>query len=175
MIETNYNYDSGFHEGSLVEQDALAFLGVFKRVEDVPDRYYLGNFISEVDAEDAWKHFEVKKLEGVSDHTREYVYGKAWREWTAYCDEHGVHPALGDPQDIESHLAEQWAEMGKLKSLHDARFRPIFRWYRWMQFHIDYPHRYNPVVMAVLLSGVTSDIWETRLYDRTNIPTEAES
>lgn len=174
MIETNYDYDSGYHEGSLVEQDALAFLGVFKHVEDVPDRYYLGNFVSEVDAEEAWNHFDAEELEDRSDHTRHYVYGKAWREWTAYCEEQSVHPALADPQDLESHLAEQRAEMGKLKSLHDARFRPLFRWYRWMQFHTDYPHRYNPVVMAVLLGGATYDLWETRFYDRTNIPTEAE-
>ena len=98
------------------------------------------------------------------------MYGKAWREWSAYCDAHDVNPALANPQDIEAHLTEQRAQVNKLKTVHDARFRPLFRWYRWMLFHTDYPHRYNPVVMAVLLGGATHDVWQTRLWDRKNIP-----
>jgi hypothetical protein len=174
MIETNYDYETGYHKGTVVEQDALAFLGVFKYVEDVPDRYYLPNFASDVDADDAWNAFDEEELEGLSYHTRQYVYGKAWREWKAYCDEHDVHPALADPQDIEAHLTEQRELVNKLKSTHDARFRPLFRWYRWMTFSTEFPHRYNPVVMAVLLNGATADIWQTRLLDRTNIPQNYE-
>lgn len=170
MIETNYDYESGYHEGTLVEQDALAYLGVFKRVEEVPNRYYLANFTSDVDAESAWEEFGEKELKGLSYHTREYVYDKAWREWTAYCDDHNIHPALAHPKDVEAHLAEQREQVSQLKSAHDARFRPLFRWYRWMQYHTEYPHRYNPVVMAVLLGGATYDIWSTRLYDRKNTP-----
>jgi hypothetical protein len=174
MIETNYDYESGYHDGTIVEQDALAFLGAFKRVEDVPDRYYLPHFASDVDAEDAWNEFDSEVLEGLTYHTRRYVYGKAWREWKSFCDSHNVHPALSNPQDIEAHLSEQRGFMNKLKSAHDSRFRPLFRWFRWMQFHTDYPHRYNPVVMAALLGGATADIWQTRLLDRKNIPTHNE-
>jgi hypothetical protein len=170
MIETNYDYESGYHDGTLVEQDALAFLGAFKRIKDVPDRHHLSNFASDVDAEDAWNAFDEAELEGLSYHTRRYVYGKAWREWKLYCEEHNVHPALADPQNIEAYLAEQRERVNKLKSVHDARFRPLFRWYRWMTFNTEYPHRYNPVLMAVLLNGATADIWQTRLFDRKNIP-----
>jgi hypothetical protein len=53
MIETNYDYDSGYHEGSIVEQDALAFLGAFKTIEDVPARYYLENHASELTSDGA--------------------------------------------------------------------------------------------------------------------------
>lgn len=174
MIETNYDYESSYHEGTFVEQDVLAFLGAFKRVEDVPDRYYLPHFASDVDAEAAWDQFDATELEGLTAHTRRYVYGKAYREWTAFCEEHEVHPALADPEDIEAHLAEQRELVNKLKSVHDARFRPLFRWYRWMTFSTEYPHRYNPVVMAVLLDGATADIWQTRLFDRTNVPQNHE-
>lgn len=170
MIETNYDYDSDYHSGSVVEQDVLAFLGVFKTIDDVPDRYRLPNFETDIDALEAWNAFDAAELTGLSAHSRRYVYGKAWREWRDYCERNEVNPALADPQDIEEHLAEQRAEVGKLKTVHDARFRPLYRWYQWMQFHADYPHRYSPVVMAVLLDGTTHDVWETRLFDRTNIP-----
>ena len=174
MIQTNYNYDSGYHTGTIVEQDALAFLGAFKTIEDVPDRYYLPNFETAIDAEEAWNAFDEEELEGLSHQQRRYVYGKAWREWRAYCDVHDVNPALADPDDIEAHLTEQCSLVNTLKSVHDARFRPLFRWYRWMVVRTDYPHRYNPVVMAVLLGGATHDIWQTRLWDRKNIPKSKE-
>jgi len=172
MIETNYDFDSGYHDGTLVEQDALAFLGAFKSVSDVPERYYLPNFSAEMDAESAWEHYCTEELAGLSEHQRKYVYGKAWREWKAFCAEHGIHSALADPADVEAHLEEQYQEVNTLKTVHDARFRPLFRWYRWMQFRTDYPHRYNPVVMAVLLDGTTHDIWKTRFYDRKTTPTK---
>lgn len=170
MIETNYDYESGHHEGTLVEQDALAFLGVFKTVDDVPARYYLPNFRSDVDAEEAWDAFDTAELAGLTYETRRYKHGKAFREWRAYCEPRDIHPALPDPGDIESHLTEQREDMDKLQTVYTNRFRPLFLWFRWMTFHTDYPHRYNPVVMAVLLGETAYDIWKIRLRDRQNVP-----
>lgn len=173
MIETNYDYESGYHEGSFVEQDALAYLGVYKRVEDVADMFHLSNFKTDVDADAAWEAFCDDKLANSTNHTRETVYGGAYSRWCEYCDRHGVHPALADPADIEGWLTyEVDAHNSTMKAAHDLQFRPIFRWYRWLAFHADYPHRYQPTIMAVLLGGVTSDIWQTRMWDRTNNPFE---
>lgn len=172
MIETAYDYDSGYHEGSLVEQDALAFLGVYKCIGDVPDRYYLSNFRTDVDVEEVWEAFCAEALANTSQHTREKIYDGAYRRWCEYCDQHSVHPALADPADIERWLFyEVETHNSTMKAAHDLQFRPIFRWYRWMTFHADWPHRYQPTIMAVLLGGVTHDIWQTRLWDRKNIPT----
>jgi len=170
MIETNYEYDSGYHEGTLVEQDALAFLGVFKCIEDVPDRYHLANFAADMDAETAWDAFDAAELEGKSYQTRRYKYGKAWREWRSYCEACDIHPALPDPQDIEIHLTEQREEMDELGTVYTNRFRPLYLWFRWMLFHPTYPHRYNPTLMAVLLGGTVYDVWRLRLHDRQNVP-----
>lgn len=171
MIETNYDFESEYHDGSIVEQDALAFLGVYKRIEDVPDRYYLMNFETDVDADAAWEAFCDDKLANITNQTREKVYGGAYRRWCEYCDRHDVHPALADPADIEGWLAyEVESHSSTMKAAHDLQFRPIFRWYRWMTFHTEYPHRYQPTIMAVLLGGVTFDIWQTRMWDRTSNP-----
>ncbi|MCT9096957.1 hypothetical protein [Haloarchaeobius sp. HME9146] len=175
MIETNYDYNSGYHQGSLVEQDARAFLGVYKSVEDVPARHYLSNFRTDVDANEAWRKFCSDELSNTSQHTRETVYGRAYELWCEYCEKHDVHPALADPDDIEGWLTEQVAASdASLKTTHDTRFRPLFKWYRWMAFNPDWPHRYQPTIMAVLLGGATYDIWQTRLWDRKNIPQENE-
>ena len=172
MIETNYEYDSGYHSGSLVEQDAKAFLGVYKQVKEVPDRYHLSNFETDMDADEAWESFCADELANTSQHTCENVYGRAYELWNEYCELHGVHPALADPEDIEEWIAEQVAATdSSMKTTHDTRFRPLFRWYRWMAFCSNWPHRYQPTIMAVLLGGATYDIWQTRLWDRENVPT----
>ena len=174
MIETNYDYSSGYHDGSVVVQDALAFLGVFKQVEEVSERYRFENFKDDVDAEEVWEAFDAAELEGVSYSTRKYKYEKAWREWRDYCEEHRVHPAFADPQDIENHISEQAEVVPSLGTVYMARFRPLYLWYRWMQWHPDYDHRYNPCVMAVLLEGAVYDVWALRLGDRKSVPENYE-
>ena len=171
MIETNYDFESGHHEGSIVVQDALAHLGVYKRVEDVPTRHSFEKFLDDVDADEAWEQFWVETgVVDLSEHTRKYKYGKARREWWDYCAKRGIHPALGDPTDFEEHFSKQMEEMSTYKSGHDLRFRPLYLWHRWMVWHTEYPQRYNPMLMAVLFEGTTADLWRTRLHDRKNDP-----
>ena len=174
MIETNYCFGSDYHSGSTVVQDALAFLGVYKRVEDVSERYRFENFKNDVVAEEVWDAFDAAELEGMSYSTRKYKYEKAYREWCDYCEDRGVHPVFADPQDVEGHIAEQVEVVSSLETVHIARFRPLYLWYRWMQFHADYDHRYNPCVMAVLLEGAVYDVWALRLGDRENVPEDHE-
>jgi hypothetical protein len=147
---------------------------VYNRAEVVSDLAHLPNFMIDADAEEAWNAFDAAELEGKSYQTRCYKHGKAFREWRAWCDDHGAHPALADPEDIEAHLTEQAAEMDKLATVYTNRFRPLFLWYRWMMCHADFPHRYNPTLMAVLLGGTVYDLWEIRLRDRKNSPLENE-
>ncbi|KPN31930.1 hypothetical protein SY89_02687 [Halolamina pelagica] len=171
MIETDYDYTSGYHRGDLVEQDAKAFLGIWKRLKDVPLPYRLSNFERKVDAEEAWEAFEIAELSDISTSTRKYRYGKAKREWWSYCEQNDVHPALATPDSIEDHIAAQKAGMSTYKSVHDIRFRPLYLWYRWMAFHTDYDHTYNPTLMAVLFRGEVYRVWKTRLSDRKQDPT----
>jgi Uri superfamily endonuclease len=39
----------------------------------------------------------------------------------------------------------------------------INRLYDWLQWHVDYPHVYNPVLMAAVDGGSSSQIWEQKL------------
>lgn len=171
MIETNYDFESGYHEGSIVVQDALASLGVYKHVEDVPTRHSFGRFYNEVAADEAWEEF--KQEWGVvdySENTQKYTYEKSRSEWRDFCADHGVHPALADPSDFEKHFSEQMEDMSTYKSGHDLRFRPLYLWYRWMVWHPEYPQRYNPMLMAVLFEGTVARLWRTRIEDRENNP-----
>lgn len=166
MINPHYDHESDYHSGTPVEADANAWLGKWKSIDDVPSRYRLQQYADIIDAEVAWKGFCDEAGADWSAHTRKYVYGKAWREWTAYCDENNIHPACPDPADVEAHLAIQQNSVNTNQTLHDARFRPLHRWWEWMRYHVDYPVRYNPALMAILLNGATADAWKTRVSER---------
>jgi hypothetical protein len=77
---------------------------------------------------------------------------------------------LADPADFEEHFSEQMEGMSTYKSGHDLRFRPLYLWYRWMVWHTEYPHLYNPMLMAVLFEGTTANFWRTRIHDREDDP-----
>lgn len=172
MIETGYEYGSGYHEGSLVEQDALAFLGPYKRIEDVPTHYYLPGFASDFDARAAWESFLADDV-SASESTVQYKYEPAYRHFADYCERHDANPALADPQDIEGYIANEMDIQANPETTYSTRYRPLYLWYRWMAFHADYPHRYQPTVMAILLDGACAECWATRFTDRTNNPLEA--
>ena len=166
MINPHYDHDSAYHSGDAVEQDVKAWLGIWKSLDEVPHLHRLSRFTDIIDVEDSWDEFVSDYGADWSEHTLQYAYGKGWREWLAFCDERRIHPACPTPEEVEEHLAHQRAEMSTNQTLHDTRFRPLFYWWEWMRYHVDYPVKYNPALMAVLLGGVAYDAWKTRVSDR---------
>lgn len=166
MINPHYDHESDYHSGSPVESDAKAWLGPWKSIEDVSPRYRLQQYADIIDAEDSWEAFCDEYGDDWSENTRKYVYGKAWKEWTDYCDKNNIHPACPEPANVENHLSIQQDSVSTDKTLHDVWYRPLFRWWEWMRYHVDYPVRYNPALMAVLFNGATADAWQTRVSDR---------
>lgn len=166
MINPHYDLDSGHHHGGLVEQDAKAWLGVWKTIEDVPERYRLERYQDVLDPEELWDEFCTEHGEDWSEATRKYQYGKGWREWTAYCEELDIHPLAPTPQAVEDHLQQQREESASDGTLHQTRFRPINRLFEHLRYHTDVPVRYNPFVMAVLLNGAAHAAWSDRIKNR---------
>lgn len=166
MINPHYDHTSAFHSGDAVEQDAKAWLGVWKCLEEVPHLQRLARFTKNIDATSSWDAFVSDYGADWSEHNLKYGYGKGWREWLAYCEPREIHPACPTPEDVEKHLALQRAEMSTNQTLHDTRLRPLLYWWEWMRYHVEYPVKYNPALMAVLLRGATYDAWETRVSDR---------
>lgn len=166
MINPHYDLESGYHEGDLIEQDARAWLGIWKKLEDVPSRFRLEQYADSLSADDAWNEFCEKYGEDWTQTTRKYQYGKAWREWTSYCEEHDLHRLCPAPADIEHHLHNQRSEAASDGTLHQTRFRPLCRLFEHLRYSTDYPHKYNPTIMAVLHGGAAYAAWRDRISAR---------
>lgn len=166
MINPHYELGSGYHDGSPVEQDVKAWLGRWKTIENVPERHCLNQYADVLDADTAWDEFVEEYGQDWSDNVRKYQYGKGWREWTAFCQERDIHPLCPVPEDIAVHLDEQRAEASSDQTLHQTRFRPLCRLFEFLRYHVDYPHRYNPWLMAVLEGGGAEAAWGARIEKR---------
>lgn len=166
MINPHYDLESGHHDGDLVEQDARAWLGIWKSIEDVPDRQRLQQYADVVDADKAWDEFCEEYGQDWTETTRKYQYGKAWREWTSYCEQHAIHRLCPEPSDVEGHLVEQRSEAASDSTLHQTRFRPLCRLFEYLRYSTEYPHKYNPAIMAVLFGGAAYAAWRDRISNR---------
>lgn len=165
-MQADYDPETGYHAGPPAIQDALAHLGVFKRIEEVPARYRLQNYTESLNASDLWEAFVKEHGDSWGDHTRRNVYGKAWREWMNFCDERGVHSALPNPADVEEHIAIQREEVNTGQTVYTNRYRPLYRFFTWLTFHPEWPHKYNPALMAVVHNGAVAHVWQWRMNDR---------
>lgn len=135
-------------------------LGVYKSLSDVPQRYRLENYAKVYEGEDVWQRFceEFEYEHATYDRYERQldIMGQKWKEFMAGQNR---HHALATPDDIEAWCRELRVEQNKtLRRMHDHWLR-IDRFYRWLQWHVEYPHVYRPPLMAVLLDGHCAEAW----------------
>jgi len=141
-------------------------MGIYKRYEDVPDRYRLTNFASEYAGRDVYSEFmaaEVLAEERSDRYEQDYRrYGRRWRE---HVTDRGQHPALAYPADVEA-----WCE--DLLSRYTVRtafdhWTAIERFYTWLLTHTEHPHVYHPVWQAAARESATAgELWDKKMGRR---------
>lgn len=138
--------------------DPHTLLGVYKTEGDVPSEYLLPGHLSAsgFDAEAKWwEHTEYMEL---ADSTKK-AYLACWNQWVPFCEERGRNPAFPAVKDVHEFMEEQAGTVGS-NTLYNARFKPLYRWFKWLMWHGDTTHRYNPVVMAVCeYDGAARSSW----------------
>jgi hypothetical protein len=133
-------------------------LGVYKRLNDVPDRNRLEHYEDAYAGRDVWQEFcdEVEYAEG--DHARyEEEVDRVGDHWREFMQSRNQHHALATPGDVEA-WSQELLEDKSLRRSHDYWLR-VKRLYNWLQWHTDHPHRYNPVLMAAVENGAAGEIW----------------
>jgi hypothetical protein len=138
--------------------DPYTLLGVYKTEADVPSEYRLPGHPSATsfDAEESWwQHTDYMEL---ADSTKK-AYLACWNKWEPFTEDRGRNPAFPTVEDVEQFLTEEASEIGA-NTLYNARFKPLYRWFKWLMWHGDAIHRYNPVVMAVCqYDGAARSSW----------------
>lgn len=131
--------------------------GVFKSIEEVPARYRLAAFRDSFRGRDVWGEWMEAENDSLASSTREY-YARLERRWKDHMGHRSRHHALADPEHVESFLAEYRADRTP-ETMYSSFYAPLNRFYEWLMYHTDTPHRYSPVYLAAVAGGVTAELW----------------
>jgi len=148
------------------ERDVEYWLGVYKSIDEVPDRYRLENYESEFAGEDTWGDYLATR-DDLAESTKKnswYPCGDRFKKFMR--EEVGRHHALPHPDDVEAYLAHikdggysiKVTERS-LNTVYYQHLSPLKTFFGWLVHHVDYPHVYNPVLMAAHAGGVTRETW----------------
>jgi hypothetical protein len=147
-------------------RDVEYWLGIYKSIDEVPDRYRLRNYEPEFDDDDTWNDYLATR-DDLAESTKEnswYPCGDRFKKFMQ--EEVGRHHALAHPQDIEAYL--QCIKDGgysikvterSINTLYYQHFSPLKTFFGWLLNHADYPHVYNPVLFAAHAGGITRETW----------------
>lgn len=140
-------------------------MGVYKRLDDVPDRYRLANYNSQFSGEDTWGEFvdsRDREAGGQLSDSQAWTYDRCGRVWEDYMDEQGRHHALADPEHVEAFVADLDADL-TLSTTYETYFGPLTVFYGWLWHHTDFPHVYSPILIAADMGGVARKCWNYRM------------
>lgn len=171
-----------------VPLDPAGRMGVFKRLADVPARYRLDAHSDAFEArESATGHpgappsiLEEYRATGALDAGSERLqadWNRAVRSWRAHTEARGVHYAAASPEDVETWLAGLMdgsapgtARRNKrsVNTVYNLYFVVLEQFYDWMLWSTEYPHVYNPVLMACAEypDGAAGAVWTEKIRHR---------
>lgn len=144
-----------------MDDDPECRMGPFKRLEDVPPEFRLENREQQFEDEDIWSRYYEVKYSDMSESTQDKArwFAKTWKEHMA---ERGRHHAFARPEDIEAYLTNFSADR-TMTTMYESYFAVLHSFYDWLWTHTDYPHAYNPVMMAAVEGGVAREIFDYRI------------
>lgn len=137
--------------------------GVYKHIDDVPDRYRLYQHAAAYEGRDVWSEY----LNGYffenfgTDYTREYTC-RAGDDWKEVMADRGRHHALATPKDVEVWCAAL-SERMNVPSAYRNYWTKLERFYSWLQTHTEHPHVYHPFRMAAVEYPNAGKIWEEKI------------
>ena len=155
--------DAGEREStrSTKPSDPKSRMGIYKTLDEVPDRYRLHRFSAAYQGEDTWQEFaEQQEYPRVSEKQQTEV-DRAGDHWKAFMAERERHHALATPEDVEAWCADLLA--GKsLRRSHDYFLR-VRRFYDWLQDDAQHDHRHHPVLIAANEGEAAHRIWRYKI------------
>lgn len=149
---------------SSLSADPKRRLGVYKRLAEVPPEYRLHQFEPEYADRDLWDEFHQQEYE---DYTSDYFADKserAGRRWKAHMSDRGRHHAFARPDDVETWL-ESLLESASVNTVYQNYWSRLAAFYHWLVWSTEFPHRYDPVLMAAV-DGTGRIVWNERMRCR---------
>lgn len=140
-------------------------VGVYQRFDDVPEHYRLGVHADAYEGRDVWAKFEaLQTAEYTSDSFAKKIE-RAGRYWREHMVGQGRHHALARPADVEAFFTGLLADRA-LVSVYKPYYVQLAAFYDWLLWHTDYPHVYDPVMMAAIEWGATRRMFDYSTRER---------
>lgn len=130
----------------------------YSSFEEIPDSKKLHNYEQQFQQKNIWTNYisEQYILEDLSEGTMEDLE-RTDKRWKDACGSE-CHHACASPRIINEWSTHLIEEMSRASAKQNYISR-INRFYRFLMWHVDYPHTYNPVQFAVKEYQETRAIW----------------
>jgi hypothetical protein len=148
--------------------DPNDYMGIYKRLADVPDRYRLSQYAAAYEGHNVWQEYLDQclfdRLQSERSRRDARRVGQHWRDHTS---DRGRHHALATPEDVEMWFADQLDRLA-IETVYTHRYVWLEGFFSWLQSHTEHPHVYHPVWMAAADSTAlaTGSLWQYKI-DRT--------
>ena len=145
--------------------DPRDYMGVYKSLDDVPDRRRLHQHAAAYNGRDVWDEYLTERLfdSVTSDRFQRHaeLVGEAWADHTTT---RGRHHALATPTDVETWFASL-LDQYTVETVGTRRFRWLEGFFTWLQCHTEHPHVYHPVWMAAAdpEASAAGRLWDFKL------------
>lgn len=139
-------------------------IGVYKTLDQVPDHSRLANSARTFAGRDVWAEYVEHELPDAAK-TVQYETELVEESWKEHMQQCGRHPALAQPGDIESWFAKLIERM-QTKRAYNPYWVRVDDFYTYLLWHTDHPHSYHPPRMAAGQDGVTRQVWDFKVRDR---------
>ena len=150
--------------------DPLDRMGVYKQLSEVPQRYRLTQYEATYQSRDVWSEWVVERdieENGLSDYLKDRLPIVA-RSWEEHMNTRDRHHALSTPKDVETWIVNFVDGSWKMRTVYENYWVHLERFYRWLRFHTDHPHVYDPVLMAAANHPASKQVWEFKIQSGRN-------
>lgn len=129
---------------------------MYKSFDEIPVEYRLESFSAGFQDRDVWSEWDDVHSDS------EWKRAESRRvksRWNAHVEGVGRHYALARPYDVESFVAGLLEEI-QLERAYKPYWLFLKRIYHWLMWNTEYPHRYNPVLMASANYPACRQVWD---------------
>jgi hypothetical protein len=151
--------------------DPTERMGVYTRLEDVPEQYRLDTYVARYQGRDIWQDYIDSRPTTFDSSHYQNSLRKAGRSWDDHTSARGRHHALAHPADVESWVAGL-RESRTLRTVYTEYWVRLEEFYSWLQFHTDHPHVYHPPLMAAVEGGVAGRLWRQKFDSSSTAATD---
>jgi len=151
---------------SPIPDDPSKRLGIYKRFEDIPAEHRLESYRDQYRGRDTWGEFLTQVfLPQHNTYQTQQEARRLTRKWRTVVSEAGRHHALARPRDLERWWTTALEEVNP-STAYRTYWTKLERFYDWLLWHPNHPHRYNPLLMAAANYDSAGTIWTAKVGEK---------